>query len=308
MLESQLSELSWGTLQQREPIKAAVLREMLRAGFSPSLSRHLIENLPSDEAKHGGLDWVRSVLARNLVAGGVDSDIVEKGGIYAFVGPTGVGKTTTAAKLAARCVIRNGANNLALITADGYRIGGHEQLRIYGKILGVMVHSVKDETDLRIALTEMKNKHTVLIDTAGVGQRDHMVAEQAAMLSAADANVKRLLCLSATSTGETLNEVMRAYEGNGLAGSIITKLDEAATIGSALDAVIRHKVSLYYVANGQRVPEDMHVANGRHLVDMAFKLKRDSALFQIREDELPLIMSIAGRLGNDPSFKEIAIG
>jgi flagellar biosynthesis protein FlhF len=135
-----------------------------------------------------------------------------------------------------------------------------------------------------------------------------MVAEQAAMLSAADANVKRLLCLSATSTGETLNEVMRAYEGNGLAGSIITKLDEAATIGSALDAVIRHKVSLYYVANGQRVPEDMHVANGRHLVDMAFKLKRDSALFQIREDELPLIMSIAGRLGNDPSFKEIAIG
>ena len=308
MLESQLAELSWDSLQKREPARAALLREMLASGFSPSLSRHLIDNMPAHEAKRGGLDWLRSVLALNLTTGHAESDIVEKGGIYAFVGPTGVGKTTTAAKLAARCVIRQGASSLALITADGYRIGGHEQLRIYGKILGVMVHSVRDEADLRIALSQMKNKQTVLIDTAGVGQRNQMVAEQAAMLSCADAEVQRMLCLCATSTGETLNEVIRAYQGDGLAGSIITKLDEAATLGNVLDAVIRHRLTLNYVANGQRVPEDIHVANPRHLIDMAFKLRRETAPFLVRDDELPLIMATTGRLADDPGLKELALG
>jgi flagellar biosynthesis protein FlhF len=305
MLESHLAEISWESLQKREPARAGLLREMLTAGFSPSLSRHLIENLPTDQTRQGGLDWVRSVLARNLIPFGAESDVVEQGGIYALVGPTGVGKTTTAAKLAARCVIRHGPGNLALMTADGYRIGGHEQLRIYGKILGVMVHSVTDATDLRIALAEMKTKHTVLIDTAGLGQRDQMVAKQAAMLSGADACVKRILCLSATSTGETLNEVIRAYEGNGLAGSIITKLDEAATIGSVLDALIRHRINLFYVANGQRVPEDIHVANREHLVDMAFNLKSESVPFQMRDDELPAIMANAGR---DPGLRVVTLG
>jgi flagellar biosynthesis protein FlhF len=236
------------------------------------------------------------------------SDFVEQGGIYALVGPTGVGKTTTAAKLAARCVIQHGASSLALITADGYRIGGQEQLRAYGKILGVIVHSVEDQSDLRIALAELKNKHTVLIDTAGVGQRDQMVAEQTAMLSGANACVKRVLCLSATSTGETLNEVIRAYEGDGLAGSIITKLDEAATLGGVLDTVIRHKMSLFYVANGQRVPEDIHVANPEHLVDVAFKLRRKVVPFQIRDDELPLIMATAGGPRSNPNRKGLSIG
>lgn len=308
MLESQLAEISWAGLQQREPVRASLLREMLTAGFSPCLSRHIIENLPVDQAKQGAQDWVRSVLARNLFSCGLASDFVEQGGIYALVGPTGVGKTTTAAKLAARCVIQHGASSLALITADGYRIGGQEQLRAYGKILGVIVHSVEDQSDLRIALAELKNKHTVLIDTAGVGQRDQMVAEQAAMLSGANACVKRVLCLSATSTGETLNEVIRAYEGDGLAGSIITKLDEAATLGSVLDTVIRHKMSLFYVANGQRVPEDIHVANPEHLVDVAFKLRRKVVPFQIRDDELPLIMATAGGPRSNPNRKGLSIG
>jgi flagellar biosynthesis protein FlhF len=307
-LEARLAEISWGSLQKREPIRAALLREMLNTGFSPSLSRHVVENLPDDQVKQGAQDWVRSVLARNLNSHGSAIDVLEQGGIYALVGPTGVGKTTTAAKLASRCVIRHGANSLALVTADGYRIGAQEQLRIYGKILGVMVHSVEDQTDLRIALAELKNKHTVLIDTAGVGQRDQMVADQAAMLSGADANVKRILCLSATSTGETLSEVIKAYEGNGLAGSIITKLDEAATIGSVLDAVIRHKMGLFYVANGQRVPEDIHLPNSEHLVDMAFKLRRKPAPFQMHEDELPLIMASAGGFRASYSPKGMALG
>ena len=253
MLESQLAEIAWSGQQKREPIKANVMRELLSAGFSASLARYVTQKLPAGEKTDNGLAWVKSVLARNLNVIGNESEILEKGGVYALVGPTGVGKTTTTAKLAARCVMRHGAGKLALITTDGYRIGGYEQLRIYGKILGVMVHSVKDETDLRIALEELKNKHTVLIDTVGMGQRDKMVAEQIAMLSGTDAKVKRLLCMSATSTGETLNEVVRSYQGGGLAGCIITKLDEAATVGNVLDVLIRQKLNLYYVANFQRV-------------------------------------------------------
>lgn len=293
MLEAQLAEISWANTQKRQPQKAEILKEMLATGFSASLSRYLIDKLPESEVVSNGIDWIKSILTHNLSTISNESEILEKGGVYALVGPTGVGKTTTTAKLAARCVMRHGPAKLALITTDGYRIGGYEQLRIYGKILGVMVHSVKDEADLRIALSELKNKHTVLIDTVGVSQRDKMVTEQVAMLSGADVDVKRLLCLNATSTGETLSEVVRAYQGNGLAGCILTKLDEAATIGGALDIAIRQKLNIYYVASGQRVPEDLHVANKQYLVDRAFKLKRETTAFRFQDDELPILMANA---------------
>ncbi|MDB5757465.1 MAG: flhF [Burkholderia sp.] len=307
MLESQLAEISWGAQHRREPLKATVMREMLAAGFSASLARYLTEKLP----EQGAVDpmvWIKSVLTRNLSAAPDENAILDNGGVFALVGPTGVGKTTTTAKLAARCVMRHGAGKLALITTDGYRIGGFEQLRIYGKILGVMVHSVKDEADLRIALSELKNKHTVLIDTAGAGQRDQMVAEQVAMLSGAETPVRRILCMSATSTGETLNEVVKAFKGNGLAGAIITKLDEAATIGSVLDVIIRQKLQLQYIANGQRVPEDLHLARPNFLIDRAFKMKRESAPFQYQDDELPLVIGNTAPVMNDKSLREVNLG
>ena len=308
MMESQFSELSWAGHQKREPMKAAVLRELLAAGFSASLARYLTENLPANGTQAEGMQWIRAVLARNIKTLDDENAMLEKGGVFALVGPTGVGKTTTTAKLAARCVMRHGPSKLALITTDAYRIGGYEQLRIYGKILGVMVHTVKDESDLRIALDELKNKHTVLIDTVGVSQRDQMVAEQIAMLQGSGAQIKRLLCLNATSTGETLSEVVRAYQGSGLAGCIMTKLDEAATIGSVLDVVVRQKLNLFYVANGQRVPEDLHVANRQYLVDRAFKLKRETASFRFDDAELPLVMANASRAANDKTLREVQLG
>lgn len=311
MFETQMAELTWANTQKRQPQKAEILKEMLAAGFSVSLSRYLLDKLPEAELLESGIDWIKSILTRNLSTISNEGEILEKGGVYALVGPTGVGKTTTTAKLAARCVMRHGPTKLALITTDGYRIGGYEQLRIYGKILGVMVHSVKDEADLRIALSELKNKHTVLIDTVGVSQRDKMVTEQVAMLSGANSDVKRLLCLNATSTGETLSEVVRAYQGNGLAGCILTKLDEAATIGGALDIAIRQKLNIYYIASGQRVPEDLHIANKDYLIDRAFKLKRETAAFRFHSDELPLLMATAamhaGSSGID-SMKEVSFG
>ena len=308
MLEEQLAEIAWGDKGKRAPARNRVLREMLEAGFSASLSRLLAEKLPENETPENAMNWIRLVLGRNLAVLENEQEVLDKGGVFALVGPTGVGKTTTTAKLAARCVMRHGAGQLALITTDGYRIGAYEQLRIYGKILGVMVHSVKDETDLRIALDELKTKHTVLIDTVGVGQRDKMVAEQVAMLQGAGSQVKRLLCLSAVATGETLNEVVRSYVGQGLDGCILTKLDEAATIGNVLDVVIRQKLRLFYVANGQRVPEDLHVVNRHYLVDRAFKLKRETAPFQFKEEELPLVVANSVRGANDKALREVKVG
>jgi flagellar biosynthesis protein FlhF len=308
VLETQLAEISWGGTQKREPVKAAIMREMLAAGFSASLSRLITENLPQNSKSQDAMFWVKSVLAKNMMTMANENELLEEGGVYALVGPTGVGKTTTTAKLAARCVMRHGPGKLALITTDGYRIGGYEQLRIYGKILGVMVHSVKDEADLRIALDELRGKHTVLIDTAGMGQRDQMVAEQSAMLSGAGTDIKRLLCLNSTATGGTLNEVVSAYSSEGLAGCIVTKLDEAATIGNVLDVVIRQKLNLYYVANGQRVPEDLHVANKLYLADRAFKLKRETGPFEFQDGELPVVVGPTATAMNDKTLREVILG
>jgi flagellar biosynthesis protein FlhF len=144
----------------------------------------------------------------------------------------------------------------------------------------------------------------VLIDTVGVSQRDHMVAEQVAMLQGTDANVKRLLCLNATSTNETLNEVVRAYQGSGLAGCIMTKLDEAASIGNVLDVVIRQKLNLHYISNGQRVPEDLHLADRAMLVDRAFRNTRNASS-QFGDADLPLMMAAAAQ---DRSMREVHLG
>ncbi|MGZ5198713.1 MAG: flagellar biosynthesis protein FlhF [Telluria sp.] len=304
LMETQLAELSWSASQQRSPHKAAVLREMLGAGFSATLSRYLLDKLPADKDAADSLRWVKNVLGRNLQVMTDEDAILDKGGVFALVGPTGVGKTTTTAKLAARCVMRHGPEKLALITTDAYRIGAHEQLRIYGKILGVMVHAVKDEADLRIALKELKNKHTVLIDTIGMSQRDQMVATQVAMLTESGTDVKRLLCLNATSTHETLNEVVRAYQGSGLHGVIMTKLDEAASIGSVLDVLVRQKLNLFYISNGQRVPEDLHMADRAMLVDRAFRSKREG----LSDEDLPIVMAQTANAHREISLGEVSIG
>ncbi|HSH71426.1 MAG TPA: flagellar biosynthesis protein FlhF [Methylophilaceae bacterium] len=307
VIESQLTSISWGNIQQRDPIKSQVLSALLAAGFSAALSRALAEKLPANLDGEKAMTWIRAILAKNLNTIENETEVLDQGGIFALIGPTGVGKTTTTAKLAARYVMKHGTQKLGLITTDAYRVGGHEQLRIYGKILGVMVHAVKDEADLKIALNELKGKHTILIDTVGVSQRDRMVAEQIAMLSNTNAPIKKLLCLNATSTGETLTDVIKAYKGKGLDGCIITKLDEAATIGNTLDVIIREKLKLYYAANGQRVPEDIHLANKQQLIHHALRLNSASNLpFQFLDKELPFVMGNTVHAANSNQLTEIS--
>jgi flagellar biosynthesis protein FlhF len=289
LLERQLAGFAWGDMTRHAPVKAQLLGEMLEVGFSGLLARRLVEDMPEDLGLQEGRKWLTGAVNRRLRTLTAENDLIERGGVFALVGPTGVGKTTTTAKLAARCVVRYGADKLALLTTDGYRIGAHEQLRIYGRILGVPVHVVRDGEDLRRTLADLRGKHMVLIDTVGMSQRDRMVAEQAAMLMRTG-EVRRLLLLNATSRGDTLDDVIRSYAGEDLAGCILSKVDETASLAPALDAVVRHGLLLAYVANGQRVPEDLHLPNRSYLLHRAFKQPAQNSVHRLHEDELGLVM------------------
>jgi flagellar biosynthesis protein FlhF len=286
MLEGQLAQLAWNETTRRRPLRMKLMQEMLTAGFSPALSRLLTERLPDDFSPAQAEQWLKMVLAKNLNCVPAEVSLVDRGGVYALVGPTGVGKTTTTAKLAARCVVKYGAQKLGLITTDSYRIGAHDQLRIYGKILGVQVHTVQDESALETLLASMRDKHLVLIDTVGMSQRDQRVAEQVNLLS--DLPIKRILLLNASSQAETLEDVINAYRGRGLFGAILTKIDEAVKLGGALDCVVRHKLALQFIANGQRVPEDLHNANGDFLVHRALKAATPRQ-FALQEEDFQLL-------------------
>jgi len=295
MMEEQFAGLVWGERQRRSPIQGSLTKQMFAAGFSAQLVKMVIDRLPAVETEAAGMEWIQSVLESNLPVLENEEALMERGGVFALMGPTGVGKTTTTAKLAARCVMRFGASRVALLTTDSYRIGGHEQLRIFGKILGVSVHAVRDGADLQLALTELKNKHIVLIDTIGMSQRDRAVADQIAMLCGAGRPVRRLLLLSATNHGDTLNEVVQAYQSAPdkapLTGCILTKLDESTNLGGALDTVLRYKLPVHYVSTGQKVPENLYVATRRFLIRSAFCVPREHSPFVPHEDDIPALLS-----------------
>lgn len=288
MVEQQLAGFAWRDLTEQDPARAALLRRMLDAGFSPAFARDSAQRIPAGMGDRAAVDWAQDALARELRSAAPTVDLIDQGGVFALVGPTGVGKTTTAAKLAARCVLRHGASRVALITTDGYRIGAHEQLRIYGRILGIPVHGVRDALELKSTLRDLAGKHMVIIDTMGMSQRDKNVATQAAMLT--DARVQRLLLISATSRSDTIDDVVSAYGQAGLAGCIVSKVDEAVGLAGALDAVIRHRLPLHYVSNGQRVPEDLLQPNALYLAHRAFKTLPEDSPHRHRDIEPALML------------------
>ncbi|MBV7487071.1 flagellar biosynthesis protein FlhF [Bordetella sp. BOR01] len=291
-LESRLDGLLWGgnDAPGREPLRAALFRLLLDAGFSARLARAMLERLPGTLAEREAQSWVRNELVTHLPVLAREDELWGQGGVYALVGPTGVGKTTTLAKLAARCVARVGRDQVAMLTTDNFRIGALEQLQIYGRLMGVPARSVRDVAELRATLAELGDRRIVLIDTTGISQRDRNVAAQAALLCGAGRPVRRLLVLNAASQGDTLDEVAHAYRhgaGEDVVGCIVTKLDEAARLGPALDTAIRHRLPVHYVCVGQKVPEDLTLARADELVDRALAApERAPALYAPSEADM----------------------
>lgn len=291
LMEERFSTLVWSEQIRQRPVAAALMRLLLSAGYSTSLARAATNALPADLASGDMLDWLKAKIVARLQPVDATEECVERGGVYALTGPTGVGKTTTAAKIAARAAMRYGGQHLGLITTDTYRIGAHDQLRVFGKILGVPVHSVDDVLGLEQALAQLQGKRLVLIDTIGLGQRDERVAEQQAMLDAC--GVERLLLLSATSQLEALDDVVQAYmhgpDGSRRAGgAVITKTDESVKLGSVVDVLIRHKLPLHFLGTGQRVPEDLELPDVDRLVDQSLRV-RDDGPFAPTADEIGLM-------------------
>jgi len=274
MLEHQLAHLAWNDLERRRPRQAHLLRHLSALGLQRELCQQLAQAAePAEDDRHA---WRKALalLAHQLPV--TDDDILSQGGIVAVVGPTGVGKTTTVAKLAARYALRHGQRSVALLTTDSYRIGAHEQLLTYGRILGVPVQVAGDGDELEAALRSLADKQLVLIDTAGVSQRDVRLSERLSALAGTSRVIRTYLAMSATTHASVLEESVRAFRTAPLHGCILTKIDEAASLGSALSVIVRQGLPLAYVGDGQRVPEDLHPARASNLVTRAVSLMQAS--------------------------------
>ncbi|MEW6708043.1 MAG: flagellar biosynthesis protein FlhF [Pseudomonadota bacterium] len=267
LIEERFGALAFMEKLQRQPAQARLTQRLLDGGFSPALVRKLVESLPADAADETA--WAANVLERNLPTGEHEAALEDQGGVFAMIGSTGVGKTTSTAKLAAAFAAKHGANHLGLITLDAYRVAAHEQLRTYGRILGVPVHTAHDRSSLEDLLDLLGGKKMVLIDTAGMAQRDSRTRELLEMLS--HRAIRKLLVVNAASQGETIEDVVVSWKASQAAGVVLSKMDEAVKLGPALDVLIRHKLKVVAVANGQRVPEDWHRLSAHALVHRALR-------------------------------------
>jgi flagellar biosynthesis protein FlhF len=286
MIEERFSALAFMEKLQRRPGEARLTQKLLDCGFSPALIKKLAAGLTDDTGDETA--WATQILERNLRASDSDAAVEDQGGVFALIGATGVGKTTTTAKLAAAFAARHGASNLGLITLDAYRVGAHEQLRAYGRILGVPVHTAHDRASLEDLLELLGGKKMVLIDTAGMAQRDSRTRELLDMLS--HRSIRKLLVVNAASQGETIEDVIISYRAAACAGVVLSKMDEAVKLGPALDALIRHRIKVIGVANGQRVPEDWHRLSANALVHRALRAGGSSA-YKLDASDVNLIFT-----------------
>lgn len=272
LMENQLSVLEWNRLAKRHPTRIALLNRFhemeLGTGLAQTIADSITETKDLDKA------WRLSLLQLTKKIPIADDDILNHGGIVALVGATGVGKTTTIAKLAARFAMKHGQHNVGLITTDTFRIGAQEQLLNFSRILGVHLHVARNRDELDRALTGMYDKKLVLIDTAGMSQRDLRLTEQFATLKDCSPVIRTYLVMSANTQRAALDETVRTFATADLAGCIVTKIDEAASLGGVISVSIRHKLPIVFVGTGQRVPEDLRPARAHRLVSRAVPLSQ----------------------------------
>jgi flagellar biosynthesis protein FlhF len=271
LLQHQLSGLMKQEVEREEPIRAMLTKRLMGMGLSERIADQIACFIPE-----GGDDDDSWEQCLQLLEGQLNTtadDILTRGGAVALVGPTGVGKTTTIAKLAARYAQRHGADNVALITTDTFRIGASEQLQTYGRIIGCPVKVANNAKELADAMLTLRDKSLILIDTAGMGQRDKRLNDQlATLLHNNRLRIRPYLVLSATSQTQVLNDAVKQFKTLPLSGCIFTKLDECLSLGESISVAIEHGMAVSYLTNGQQVPEDMKVADAHYLVSEAERL------------------------------------
>jgi len=275
LLEHQVSGLMWQEVERREPLRAMLIKRLERMGVSLDLADQLACYIPEDTPPPKAWKALLGLVSDQIPV--VKQDILKRGGIVALLGPTGVGKTTTVAKLAARAAMEFGSDNVALVTTDTYRIGAHEQLSIYGRIMGCPVRVAKDSNELAEVIYQLRNRRLVLVDTAGMGQRDVRLSEQLDTLMQESGEViHSYLVLPATAQRKVLQETIEHFRRIPLSGCIMTKLDECLSLGEFVSVVVQNSLPVAYIANGQRVPEDIVLAQPKYMVAKANELLEKS--------------------------------
>ena len=271
LIEMQLGTMVWGNIQENQPLIANLWRRMQRIGLPVDVSKKLMDEVSDETDPRRAWRIVLAHLARSLIV--PEREPLEEGGVIALVGPAGMGKTTTLAKMAARYVLSHGAKNIALVSMDGYRIGAQEQLKTLGKILNVPVTQVEPGESLLEALEPLKKKKLVLIDTAGLPSADPALRQQLDALAAGDLKARNYLVMAATSQEQVLRATYQSYRRCGLAGCVITKLDEALSLGEILGVLVSEKLPLAYLADGPRIPDDLHTPRSHQLVSRAVRMQ-----------------------------------
>ncbi|WP_205548423.1 flagellar biosynthesis protein FlhF [Pseudomonas carnis] len=271
LLEVQLGSLAWTQLQGSKPQQANLWRRLQRIGLSGPLSRDLLALTAEVEEPRQAWRMLLAHLARMIATPEIEP--LEEGGVIAMVGPAGMGKTTTLAKLAARYVLKYGAQNIALVSMDSYRIGAQEQLKTLGRILNVPVTHVDPGQSLANALDPLLRKRVVLIDTAGLQASDPALRMQLESLAGRGIKSKNYLVLATTSQKQVLTAAYHSYKRCGLAGCILTKLDETASLGEVLSLAISHELPVAYLTDGPRIPDDLHLPRRHQLVSRAVSVQ-----------------------------------
>jgi flagellar biosynthesis protein FlhF len=274
MLETQLAQLAWNDLTRRSPIHAELLRELTEIGLGRDLAERIAEQLPRESDLAQARRFAFTALAQYV--GVTGERWAENGGRLAFIGTTGVGKTTSLAKLAARWTLKHGARELALIAGDGSRIGAADELRALGQLLGAQVFVPESFSELPALLARLTHFRLVLIDTPGTSSKDSKFANQLAVLASCASILDSVLVLSANTQAAALEEIVRRFAPTHPACALLTKVDEAATLGGSLSALIRAQLPLCYISEGPRVPEDLKPARALDLVSRAVALAKES--------------------------------
>ena len=270
MLEAQLATLAWNDMSRRSPLQAAMLKELAQLGITQDLASSLARKIPANMNFSAARRFALATIARTVQVTG--DRWLETGGRIAFAGPAGAGKTTLLAKLAARWVLRHGPRRIALVSADAVRIGAHEQMHMLGRLLGVTAHTIYDVAELPELLDALSGQQLVLIDTAGASPRDPDLARRLRLLDQAKTHIETSLVIPASIQAGAIEEAMKLFAVARPASCVITKVDEAVSLGGVLSALVRHKLPVAYMSDGQRVPEDLQPARAHTLGSRAVEI------------------------------------
>ena len=277
ILQFQVSGLIEQEKNRKHPLHGYLLQRLQQMGISDALAEEVVSYAPEAADERQSWLFLLKLLANRLQT--KQDDILSQPGVVALMGPTGTGKTTTIAKLAAQAAHKFGVEQVAIITLDNYRIGAYEQIATYGKIIGCSVKQAQNSSELSDLLYQFRNKRLVLVDTAGFSQKDARLIKQLdTMKQNSCANIRHYLVMQANCQYRVMQQTVNEYRQISLQGCILTKLDECYSLGEVISVAIENKLQICYLADGQRVPEDLQPASTKFLITSAAKLYKKFGL------------------------------